>query len=140
MLLGLLTSLLLMHCGQTPLWALEMWGDCWASHEAAAVPQAGKGENLYQYFFYCFLQNRLKIFRQEKQSESGVDPTEHLVSLTPILQIKLQLRGWSDEELLKWRLMIIPLGTAEPHHFNGISMRGKPKANTWCYYCKCIIV
>lgn len=107
-----------------------------------AVLQAGKGREPVSIFFStAFLQGRLKIFHQEKQSVSGGDPTGgHLVSLTPILQIKLQLRGWSDEELLKWRLMIIPLGTAEPHHFNGISMRGKPKANTWCYYCKCIIV
>lgn len=31
MVLGLLTSLLLLHYGQTALWALEMQGDCWAS-------------------------------------------------------------------------------------------------------------
>lgn len=68
-------------------------------------------ENLCQYFFHCLLQNRLK------ELESGDESTGHLVSLTPIL------RGWSNEELLKRRLMIIPLGTAEPHHFNGIRMR-----------------
>lgn len=71
---------------------------------------------------------------------SGVDPAWHLVSLTPTLQNKLQLRGQSDEEFLKWKLVIIPLETAEPHHFNGISMRGKPKANTWCHGSKCISV
>ncbi|RMC11607.1 hypothetical protein DUI87_11728 [Hirundo rustica rustica] len=52
-----------------------------------------------------------------KELECGDESTGHLVSLTPIL------RGWSNEELLKRRLMIIPLGTAEPHHFNGIRMR-----------------
>lgn len=70
-----------------------------------------RGENLCQYFFHSLLQNKLK------ELESGDESTGHLVSLTPIL------RGWSNEELLKWRLMIIPLGTAEPHHFNGIRMR-----------------
>lgn len=35
MVLGLLTSLLLMHYGQTCLWALEVLGDCWASQETA---------------------------------------------------------------------------------------------------------
>lgn len=70
-----------------------------------------RGKNLCQYFFHFLLQSRLK------ELESGDESTGHLVSLTPIL------RGWSNEELLKWRLMIIPLGTAEPHHFNGIRMR-----------------
>lgn len=141
MVLGLLTSLLLMHYGQTCLWALEVLGDCWASQETAwQFCRPERGENLCQYFFHFLLHNRLKIFHKEKQFESGGDPTGHLVSLTPILQIKLQHRGQSNEELLKWRLVIIPLGTAEPHHFNGISMRGKPKANTWCHYCKCITV
>lgn len=142
MVLALLPSLLLLQYGQTALWALGMQGYCWASQEAAwQFCRLERGENLFQYFFSLFfLQNRLKIFHKEKQFESEGDPTGHLVSLTAILQIKLQLRGWSNEELLKWRLVIIPLGTAEPHHFNGISMRGKPKANTWCHCCKCITV
>lgn len=137
MLLGLPTSLLLVHCGQAALWALGMQGLCWASRGT------GEGRESVSVFFHRLLQQRLRIFYKEKWFESGGDPAWHLASLTPILQIKLQLRGQSDEELLKWRLVIIPLGTAEPHHFNGISMKGKPKANkanTWCHCCKCISV
>ena len=52
MVLGLLTSLLLMHYGQTALWALEVQGDCWASQETAwQFCRLERGEKSLSIFF-----------------------------------------------------------------------------------------